>query len=78
MDADNLVLSALKKADRDGAVVLRVFEIRGDTAEGPVRFLGRERSFRAVNLLEENLPTGQLNVLHVQPYEIGTIKFSAR
>jgi len=78
LDADNLVVSALKKADRDGAIVLRVFEVRGDAAESPVRFLGRERSFRAVNLLEENLPTGQLNVLHVQPYEIGTIKFSAR
>ena len=76
IDADNLVLSALKKADRDGEVVVRVFEIRGDAAESPIRFLGRERSFRAVNLLEENLPQGLQNVLHVQPYEIGTIKFS--
>jgi alpha-mannosidase len=77
-DADNLVLTALKKADRDGAVVLRLFEIRGDTAESPVRFLGRERSFRAVNLLEENLPKGQQNVLRMEPYEISTIKFSVQ
>jgi alpha-mannosidase len=76
IDADNLVLSALKKADRDGPIVLRVFEIRGDTAESTVRFLGRERSFQAVNLLEENLPKGHQNVLHVQPYEISTIKLS--
>ena len=76
IDADNLVLTALKKADRDGAIVLRVFEIRGDTAESTVRFLGRERSFQAVNLLEENLPKEHQNVLHVQPYEISTIKLS--
>ncbi len=78
VDADNLVLSALKKADRDGAVVLRVFEIRGEAAESPVRFLGRERSYQAVNLLEENLPQGQQNVLHVRPYEINTIEIPAR
>ena len=78
VDADNLVLSALKKADRDGTVVLRVFEIRGEVAESPVRFLGRERSYRVVNLLEESLPKGQQSVLHVQPYEISTIEFAAR
>ena len=78
LDADNLVISALKKADRDGAIVLRVFEIRGEAAESPVRFLGRERSYQAVNLLEENLPQGQQNVLHVRPYEINTIEIPAR
>ena len=78
VDAENLVLSALKKSDQDGAVILRVFEIRGEAAESPVRFLGRERSYRAVNLLEENLSKGQQNVLHVQPYEISTIEFAAR
>jgi alpha-mannosidase len=76
IDADNLVLTALKKADRDGAVVLRVFEIRGDTAECPIRFLGRDRGFRVANLLEENLSKGLQNVLHVRPYEISTIKLS--
>jgi alpha-mannosidase len=78
IDADNLVLTALKKADRDGAIVLRVFEIRGDTAESPVRFLGRDRSFRAANLLEEDLPTAEQNRLRVQPYEISTVKLLIR
>jgi alpha-mannosidase len=78
IDADNLVLTALKKAHRDGAIVLRLFDIRGEAAESPIRFLGRHRSFRAANLLEEDLPSGQQNVLRVQPYEISTIKLSVR
>jgi alpha-mannosidase len=74
MDADNLVLTALKKADRDGAIVLRVFEIRGDTAETQLRFLGQERSFRPANLLEQDPSTAEQNTLRVKPYEISTVK----
>ena len=74
LDADNLVITALKKADRDGAIVLRVFEIRGDTAESPVRFLGQDRKFRAANLLEEVGPRQEEDVLRVGPYEISTVK----
>ncbi len=74
IDADNLVLTALKKADRDGTIVLRVFEIRGDTADSPVRFLGRDCSFRVANLLEEDHPTAEQNMLRVQPYQISTVK----
>jgi alpha-mannosidase len=74
IDADNLVLTALKKADRDGAIVVRVFEIRGDTADSPVRFLGRDCSFRVANLLEEDHPTAEQDMLRVRPYEISTVK----
>ena len=74
LDADNLVISALKKADRDSAVVLRVFDISGGTAQSSVHFLGQDRSFQAVNMLEEDLRTGDQKVLRVQPYEINTLK----
>ena len=74
LDADNLVITALKKADADGAIVLRVFEIRGDTATSPVRFLGQNRKFRGANLLEEVGPTPESDVLRVAPYEISTVK----
>jgi alpha-mannosidase len=73
-DADNLVITALKKADQDGAIVVRVFEIRGGTAESPVRFLGQDRKFFGANLLEEVGPMREDDVLHVGPYEISTIK----
>ncbi len=74
LDADNLVITALKKADRDEAIVLRVFEIRGDGAESPVRFLGQNRKFWAANLLEEVGLTQEEDVLRVKPYEISTVK----
>jgi len=74
LDADNLIVSALKKADRHEAVVLRVFEIRGDTAESPVRFLGRNRNFWTTNLLEEPGQTQEASVLSVKPHEISTVE----
>ncbi len=74
VDAENLVITALKKADRDEAIVLRVFEIRGDSAESPMRFLGQNRRFWPANLLEEVGPTPEGEVLRVGPYEISTVK----
>ena len=74
LDADNLVITALKKADKDGDIVLRVFEILGDSAESPVRFLGQNRGFLGANMLEEVGPTKEQDVLRVGPYEISTVK----
>jgi alpha-mannosidase len=74
LEAQNLVITALKKADADGSIVLRAFEIQGGNAETPVRFLGQNRKFQPVNLLEESAPGQQGDVLHVAPYEISTVK----
>jgi len=74
LDSDNLVVSALKKSDREDAIVVRVFDERGQSSQTPVHFLGQSRAFRAVNMLEEDLPAGETKVLNLQPYEIGTIK----
>jgi len=74
LEGDNLVVSAVKKADREDSVVLRVSEIRGDGAETGVLFLGEERSFRLANLLEEDLVGPDQKLLRVKPYEISTIK----
>jgi alpha-mannosidase len=73
-NADNLVLTAMKRADAGGAIVVRVFEIRGNTAQSSISFLGQEHNFRQANLLEEDLPTGEQKTLRVQPYEIETLK----
>jgi alpha-mannosidase len=73
---DNLVLSALKKAEgTDPSIVLRLYEIQGAKAETPVSFLGTERQFRESNLLERDSGQASQRVLHVDPYEIKTIKF---
>jgi alpha-mannosidase len=74
LDADNLVITALKKADGDGSIVLRLFEIQGASAETSVQFIGRTRKFSAVNLLEEAGTTQETDVLRVGPYEISTVK----
>ncbi len=76
IDADNLVVSALKKGDRDGSIVLRVFEIRGVSAETPVRFLGQSQGFRTTNMLEEESAATDEQALRVQPYEIRTIRLN--
>ena len=74
--ADNIILTAMKKADIDGTIVLRAFEIQGKTANSPLVFLGHERSLRQTNLLEQDLPMGGQNALHMGPYEIDTFKVS--
>jgi alpha-mannosidase len=74
LDADDLVLTALKKADVGPAIVLRAFEIQGNTAESSILFLGQQHTFRQANLLEEDTSTGEQKTLHVQPYDIDTLK----
>jgi alpha-mannosidase len=75
LTADNLVLTALKKADSDGQIVIRTFEIEGKPTRSSLLFLGKEQhNFRQANLLEEDLRTRAQESLNVQPYEIDTIK----
>jgi alpha-mannosidase len=74
LDADNLVITALKKADRDDSIALRAFEIRGEIAESPVQFLEQKRKLSVVNLLEEAGPGQEGDMLRVGPYEISTVK----
>jgi alpha-mannosidase len=75
LDTDNLIVTALKKADRDDSIVLRAFEIRGASAESSVQFLGQKRKFAEVNLMEEGGPARpESDILRVSPYGISTIK----
>jgi alpha-mannosidase len=78
LDADNMVLSAMKKADVGDGIVVRVFEIQGKRSESTMTFLGKEHMFRQTNLLEEDLSTGAEKALPVKPYEIDTLKFAIR
>jgi alpha-mannosidase len=78
LDADNLVVSALKKADGGDAIVLRAFEILGSAAETPVSFLGEKSSFRTVNMLEEGDAAEAQSILRVRPFEIRTLKLNPR
>lgn len=76
LDADNVVISAVKKADVDGDIVLRMFDISGISSESPIKFLGQERGFREVNMLEQPSQTSDQKTLHMHPFEIETVKLS--
>jgi alpha-mannosidase len=76
IDADNLVLTAMKKADVGSAIVLRAFEIQGAATESRILLLGQQATFRQTNLLEEDTPAGAQKTLHTQPYEIDTLKLT--
>jgi alpha-mannosidase len=73
LDGDNLVLSAVKKSETDPAVVVRAYEIAGASGGTRIDFLGQARSFREVNVLEEE-PGAPAQVLKFKPYEIRTVK----
>ena len=53
---------------------MRAFEIRGESAQTTLRFLGQDRGFFPANMLEENLAGSEQKVLRLGPYEIATIK----
>ncbi len=76
--AGNLVVSAVKKAELDDAIVLRVFEAGGTAGETPVEFLSRKRSFRTTNLLEEDVANADQDTLRVRPHEISTVRIKVK
>ena len=66
-----------QRIQRDGDIVLRVFEMEGTPAQTPVEFLGRKGAFRAINLLEEDGRSGDQETLRVNPYEISTVRLAS-
>jgi alpha-mannosidase len=74
MESDALVLSALKKADADDAIVVRLFEAEGTSAATSLSFLGKTRSFQELNLLEEPVSPEERRKVTAQPFQIKTAK----
>ncbi|HEX6464951.1 MAG TPA: glycoside hydrolase family 38 C-terminal domain-containing protein, partial [Vicinamibacterales bacterium] len=73
LDADDVVISTLKKAEDGRAVLVRMYEIEGTGAHSSVEFLGQRRRFRDVSLLEEERGREDQLALRIRPYEIRTI-----
>lgn len=78
LEAESLIVTALKKAEADSGIVLRVFETDGREARTTVEFLGRKSRVRAVNLLEEQTGAVDEAVWRLKPYEIGTVRLSTK
>lgn len=74
LTADNLVLSALKRADQGQGVLLRVYDIEGVPADTAVEFLGRKTALRETSILEETAGAATQETLHVAPYKIKTLQ----
>ncbi len=74
VDSPGLIISAIKKSDLDSSTLLRVYEIEGSPAETGINFLGQQRAFCEVNLLEEDAgPAGQ-RLLKAGPFAIRTVR----
>jgi alpha-mannosidase len=79
IDPDNLVLSALKKAEDNDMLVLRFFETKGKPCRAIIGLPSRIQSVESVNLLEEDqgfsldIKNGKCE-LDVGPFEIVTLK----
>jgi len=71
---ENLVLSALKKADLGPSILLRAYEIEGAPVKTLVEFLGRRATFGEVNLLEEDIDGTPQEELRADPYAIKTVR----
>jgi alpha-mannosidase len=78
LGAEDLVVTALKKGERDSAVVLRVVEMDGVPAETPVEYLGGRSSFRMANLLEEEARSSEEQTLRLKPFEIRTVRLPVK
>ena len=76
IDAPNIVLSSVKKADSDSSITVRFYEVTGSPAQTPLDFLGRRSGFLEVNLLEQDLKMPERQVMDIAPYEIKTVKLS--
>jgi len=75
---DNLILSALKKAEGEDRVILRFFETRGEATGAELRVFKPIKGAWTVNLLEQEAQSlevdGQTLKLRVKPFEIVTLK----
>jgi alpha-mannosidase len=78
LGADNVVLTALKKAEHDDSLVVRFVEMEGKTVEPAVELLGRKSGFSSVNLLEEDTAGAESRALKIRPYEIISLRAAAR
>jgi len=78
LEPDNLILSALKKAEGENAVVLRFFETKGERCRASLQVPSQIKAAKCVNLLEEEeseleIEDGKLE-MEVNPFEIVTLK----
>jgi len=78
LDPDNLIISALKKAEDEDAIVLRFFETKGEKCRAKLSVPPQITSLKMINLLEEDesglkIENGKIE-MQVKPFEIVSLK----
>jgi alpha-mannosidase len=76
LENDNLVISAIKKAEDDNALVFRIYEFSGKPAEAKINCFKPFKQASKTNLIEEiispvRILNGSINC-HIDPYSIET------
>jgi alpha-mannosidase len=75
---ENVILTALKKAEDSNEVVLRLFETKGERTRAEIDLFKEPRSVKVINLLEmeerEIKFKGKRIKLRVKPFEIVSLK----
>jgi alpha-mannosidase len=78
LEPDTLIVSALKKAEKEDAIILRFFETKGERCRALLRVPTQINAAKSVNLLEEQESELRINrgnlELDVGPFEIVTLK----
>ena len=78
VDGNNVVVTAVKHAEDDGALIVRFYEWAGKNGDVTLHLSAGAQEAFETDLMER--PTGSLSVLnnaitiHTKPYEIKTVK----
>ena len=84
VEADNVILTAVKKSEDDDSLVLRFYEWAGKEADVRLQLPAKLESAEETNLMERSMGSLAVHdhavVVHTMPYEIKTLKvrFSAQ
>jgi len=75
---DNVIVTALKKAEDDNALIVRFYEWEGKTADATIGLPGKPKAASETNLMEKHLGdfsvSGAEVTVPIKPYEIKTVK----
>ena len=78
VNADNLVISAIKKSEDDNNIIMRLVDMQGKPADATINWFGKANSVSITNMIEEEdkplVKSADKIVLSVKPYSIETIR----
>lgn len=81
LTGEGLSMEVLKKAEKDGCLILRIVETLGKTSTGTLSSISTKTTWIKTNLMERNDTEsfqGQTLTVHLQPFEIQTWKLQTK